>query len=202
MSEQFHDGSHLAEHLERLLKRRARAVAPVTVILGSSRRAGNTARLVDAVFRGEPAARIVDLSGYDIAPYDYGHRHGTDDFLPLARDMAESDVVVFATPVYWYAMSAQMKTFFDRLSDLTRMDKPLGRSLAGKTMFLLATSSSPSLPDGFETPFAETARYFGMTWGGALHAEMRDDGPLPPEAEARAARFADLIGRSLSAKAA
>ncbi len=201
MTDPFHDGSQALTHLENLLKRRSEnPPAAVTVLLGSSRRAGNTARLVEAAFRDAPA-RIVDLSGYDIAPYDYGNRHSTDDFLPIARAMAKSEAIVFATPVYWYAMSAQLKTFFDRLSDLTRVEKTLGRSLAGKTVFLIATSSSDALPDGFETPFAETARYFDMTWGGAFHARLAD-GPLPPEVEAEAARFAQRIAESLKARAA
>ncbi len=199
MIDPSHDGAAVALHLENLLKRRS-GPAPVTVILGTSRRAGNTARLVEAAFRDLPA-RIVDLSDYDIAPYDYGHRHHTDDFLDIARAAARSEAIVFATPVYWYAMSAQLKTFFDRLSDLTRAEKALGRSFAGKTAFLIASSSSNALPEGFETPFAETARYFGMEWGGALHARLAD-GPLPPAAEAEAASFAQRIAQSLKARAA
>ena len=41
-----------------------------------------------------------------------------DEFLKIIQAMIESDVIVFATPVYWYAMSGSMKIFFDRFSDL------------------------------------------------------------------------------------
>jgi len=81
--------------------------------------------------------------------------------------MARADVIVFASPVYWYSMSAQMKTFFDRLTDLTGGDlKPVGKSLAGKTMFVIAAGGSPATPDSFVRPFADTAGYFNMRWGG------------------------------------
>lgn len=40
---------------------------------------------------------------------------GVNDLLPAVRD---ADVLVFATPVYYYSMSGQLKTFLDRLNPL------------------------------------------------------------------------------------
>ncbi len=37
-----------------------------------------------------------------------------DDMQELGDKLIQSDVIVFATPVYFYAMTAQMKTFIDR----------------------------------------------------------------------------------------
>lgn len=167
--------------------------APALILLGSSRRRGNTRALVDAVLAEGLAARLVDLSDCRINPYDYNNRHEADDFLPLARAMTRAEAIVFATPVYWYAMSAQMKTFFDRLSDLTGAHKPLGKALAGKTAFALATSSSPEPPAAFEPVFADTAGYFDMHWGGLLHARMDDDRRLAPETQEAARLFAARI---------
>lgn len=193
----------MTEHLRRIFERRSwRAAAPVTVLLGTSRADGNTRRLVDAVFPRAGPARIVDLATLRIAPYDYAHRHETDDFLSVARAMAASDAVVFASPVYWYAMSAQMKTFIDRMSDLTETHKPLGRALKGKAAFALATSGGAGLPAHFEAPFADTARYFAMDWGGLHHAHFREPRALTAQMEADAARFADRIGKALMARAA
>jgi len=106
--------------------------------------------------------------------------------------MARADVIVFASPVYWYSMSAQMKTFFDRLTDLTGGDlKPVGKSLAGKPVFTIATGGSPSAPDSFVRPFADTAGYFNMRWGGLLYAQGA--GELPPETIQAAKNFAGRI---------
>ena len=55
--------------------------------------------------------------------------------------MVQYEQIIFATPIYWYAMSAQLKTFFDRMTDLLTIHKPLGRQLRkGKKMFLIACS--------------------------------------------------------------
>jgi multimeric flavodoxin WrbA len=42
------------------------------------------------------------------------------------------------TPVYWYTMSGIMKVFFDRFSDLLRIEKDLGRKLRGKSMAVIS----------------------------------------------------------------
>ncbi|MBB5518080.1 flavodoxin family protein [Amphiplicatus metriothermophilus] len=179
-----------------------RAAPPVAAVLGSARSDGNTRALVDAVFPRASAARVIDLNDLAIGPYDYAHRHEADDFLPLLRSLAQARAVVFATPVYWYSMSGRMKTFFDRLTDATGPHKPLGRALAGRRAFALVTSASEEAPPGFETPFAETARYFAMRWGGMLHVRFGEDRRLAPEAQVRAAAFADRIARALREDAA
>lgn len=162
------------------------------VILGTSRPDGNTRMLVDAAFPAG-AARIIDLADLVIAPYDYRNGSSADDFLAVARRMAEAPAIVFATPVYWYAMSAHMKTFVDRLTDLTKWEKPLGRSLGGKIAFLLATSASGAAPAGFEAVFAETARYFSMRWGGMLHAGFDEDRTLEAPVRRGAALFGETV---------
>jgi multimeric flavodoxin WrbA len=78
--------------------------------------------------------------------------------------MLACEHVVFATPVYWYAMSGIMKTLFDRLTDLPldEASRPTGRALAGRHTWLLATGTGEAPPPGFHEPFVRTAAYFGM----------------------------------------
>ena len=188
----MHDGGEYAEAWRRIFERRSSTPpAPTSTlgIVGTSRRDGNTAMLADAVFRRLPSSRLANLADFSVAPYDYDHRHGADDFIPLARLMAEAKTIVFATPVYWYAMSAQMKAFVDRLSDLTETHKPLGRALAARTVFVIATSTY-GMPAYFERPFAETADYFDMRWGGVLHERFDEDRVLTPDMDMRAQAFA------------
>ena len=131
----------------------------ILLILGSSLSKGNTYQLSQD-FSSLCDASIIDLNDYDISPWDYKHSNYNDDFIIVARLMQKVDVIVFATPVYWYAMSSQMKTFFDRLSDLVSghekvvANKTIGRSFANKETFLLTTGCDSSLPEGFEVPFA------------------------------------------------
>ena len=102
----------------------------VLSIFGSSRSDGNTRAALDAVLDGHES-EVIDLSDHEITPYRYDHSNQDDDFIPIAEKMAVADVLIFSTPVYWYAMSAQLKTFVDRFSDLLRIRKDLGRALAG-----------------------------------------------------------------------
>lgn len=194
----MHDGGEYAEWLRRVFERRSSALpAPASIlgIIGSSRRNGNTSLLTEAVFKHLDSSQLAELRDLTIAPYDYGHRHRADDFIPLARMMVQAKIIVLATPVYWYSMSAQMKAFMDRLTDLTETHKLLGRALAGRTVFVIATSTN-GLPTYFERPFAETAQYFNMRWGGLLHERFDQDRILTPAMETRANAFAQQIAAS------
>lgn len=143
------------------------------IVLGTSRRDGNTARAARIAF---PDDAITDLNDYAIAPYDYEHRYPEGDaYFGLAEQMTRSDDVVLATPVYWYAMSAQLKLFIDRWSDLITIRKDLGRALTGRRLWVLATSPESALPPGFEDVFRLTANYLAMTYSGAMHIECRTD---------------------------
>ena len=45
-----------------------------------------------------------------------------DDSNEIVQQMLESDVIVWATPVYYYSMSGQMKTLIDRANCLYNLD--------------------------------------------------------------------------------
>src|SRR5690606_29779141 len=132
------------------------------VIVASARRNSDTGAFVRAVFDRAEIEKI-DLLDHEIAPYKYDHNYPvTDGFLAIAAQCLQHDVIVFATPVYWYAMSGQLKIFFDRLTDLTETHKPIGKALLGKRIAVLAIGTDPTAPQGFEIPFKLTAKYFGM----------------------------------------
>ena len=174
--------------------------ARVAAVLGSARRDGHAARLLDAVLDGRPAQRF-DLAALRVGDYAYG-QSADDDFVAVARAVVEADAVVLATPVYWYAMSAPLKRFVDRLTDLVTVRKPLGRRLAGRTLWLVACGSDPALPEGFEVPFERTAAYFDMDYGGALYLAVHDEtapgaglaGAVPGGVAAEAAQQAAAFG--------
>ncbi len=163
-------------------------------LLGSSRAGGETARLLAAVLDHLDDSEMIDLSALAIGPYSYTNAHQGDDFLPLAQRMLKAHTLILASPVYWYAMSAQMKAFFDRLTDLTDPPyKVLGKQLAGKAIFTVATGGSPSAPASFVSPFEDTAGYFNMQWGGMLYRPGRD--ALSTDDLNAARDFAQIISR-------
>ena len=84
-------------------------------ILGSARSNGNTAAVLTRFLDGR-VCDVFDLLALQLAPFDYSQQYPPDGFLDLVRRMVEAPVVVFASPVYWYSVSAVMKAFIDRLS--------------------------------------------------------------------------------------
>ncbi len=207
------DGGELLEFLRRIFERRGeqqqkqtdrardRRPSRIVAILGSARQDGNTAALTHAVFRNFNDARVINLNDHVITPYDYHNEPSADDFLEIVKQMVEAEAIVFASPVYWYSMSGQMKIFFDRLTDLTDQYKSIGRALAGKSAFLIATSNTAEAPPSFEPPFADTARYFDMRWGGMIHFPMREPTSTVETRTNLANAFARRIENNLAAPA-
>lgn len=163
------------------------------VILGSARPDGETRKAVDIAFPAGSADLLV-LPEFIIGGYDYQHRNSNDAFSSIAEAMTSVDKIVFATPVYWYAMSAPLKFFFDRLTDLTENLKSQGKALAGKQVWVIATGTESVLPEGFEVPFRRTADYFAMNYRGASYLYTGSDEALRAQTSVTLAAFgADII---------
>lgn len=157
------------------------------VVLGTSRSDGNTRFAVERVL-AERSVKIVDLSQIAMSAYDYSHSNAGDEFLPFIEDIAAMQLWILATPVYWYTMSAQMKLFFDRLSDLVTIRMDLGRALRGKSMAVVASGSDNLLPESFDSPFRLTCENLNMNYVGVFYSQFeKNDRPSPSlDASARA----------------
>ena len=165
------------------------------IILGSSNSRGDTRKIVDAV-RKKVDADLIDLNDLMIGYFDYEFKNSGDDFLPVMREIVENyDLIIFATPVYWYTMSGIMKVFFDRISDLLKTEKELGRKVRGKGMAVVSCGSDEILANGFHMPFVETAMYLGMTYKGSCHSWVKN-GEIPKEVIGRL----EVFGQRLYAK--
>lgn len=142
----------------------------ILIIQGSARKNGNTNKIVNYI-QEKIDCDFIDLKGYTISNYDYDSRNKEDDFMPLMREVVEYDLIIFATPIYWYAMSGIMKTFFDRITDCLKIEKETGRKLRGKSMAMINCGSDKdsvlAIKDEFEMPFRETASYLGMDYKGS-----------------------------------
>lgn len=100
----------------------------ITVFYGSSRKNGNSELLAREVLKGFcfDALHLYDLN---IVPIE-DKRHDSEGFTVLHDDydliiqqILKSDVLVFATPIYWYSMSGSMKVMIDRLSQAIRDER-------------------------------------------------------------------------------
>ena len=97
----------------------------IIVLFGSPNRKGSTNILVEEFKRGAEEAghmvEVIDVCHADIHPcigcvacgYE-GPCVQKDDVEMIRHKLLASDMVVFATPLYYYGMSAQLKTVVDR----------------------------------------------------------------------------------------
>lgn len=140
------------------------------IIQGSARKDGETGKVV-SLLKKHSNWDSIDLLDYTISGYDYEHKNKEDNFIPLLRKIVNNyDLIILATPVYWYSMSSNMKVFIDRFSDLLTIEKDLGRSLKGKSLAVISSSNGNNLGNEFWLPFKETAKYLGMHYKGGYHA--------------------------------
>ena len=167
-------------------------------LFSSSRRVGNTGRLIDRIAL-ELTIEVIDLTTLRMSPYDYDHRNRNDDFEPLMKRVLAHDQIIFATPIYWYAMSPAMKVFFDRFSDLLELPDLLsaGRRLRGKNAYVVCTSVCEEPSAEFIGAFLETFNYLGMQFGGVAHVNCRD-GYLPAVHDSQALAFAALVREAVA----
>lgn len=90
-----------------------------------------------------------------------------DDVKQVIDRMIESDVIVFATPLYFFSASAQTKIVLDRMFSLYKWDNAAGTMetiLKGKMLVVIASAFEAEGLDVLEKPFAMTAEYSGMKY--------------------------------------
>ena len=97
----------------------------VAVIYGGNRPNGNTELLTDRVIDGVKAERIY-LGDFHIEPIidmrheKTGFQDRKDDYYTVINRILPHDIILFATPIYWYSMTGIMKNFIDRWSQMLR----------------------------------------------------------------------------------
>ena len=96
----------------------------------------------------------------------------SDDTEPIRQKMLHADVIVFATPIYYYEMSGQMKTLLDRSNPLYKSD------YAFRDIYLLsaAADDGPEVPERAITGLGgwiecfDKARFAGSVFMGGVDA--------------------------------
>ena len=118
----------------------------VIVISTSLRHGSNSDILADKFVEGAQAAgnevEKISLSGKEIqfcrgcmACHKLGHCAIKDDVNDIMAKVMEADVIVWATPIYYYEMSGQMKTLIDRMNTM------YGRDYKFRDVYLLTTAA-------------------------------------------------------------
>lgn len=108
-------------------------MSKILVISTSLRTHSNSEQLANEFVRGAQDSgnevEKISLKGKQIAFCrgclacgKLGHCAINDDAIDIAQKMQEADSICFATPIYYYDMSGQMKTLLDRCNSLFYKD--------------------------------------------------------------------------------
>ena len=104
-----------------------------------------------------------------------------DEAKPVLKKMALADVIVMATPLYFFGPSAQLKLVFDRMFSLYKWDNEadtMKTPLKGKTLVLIASAYENVGLDALEKPFEITADYTGMKFKSLLVPNAGESGDV------------------------
>jgi multimeric flavodoxin WrbA len=132
----------------------------IVFVQGSPRKLGNT-RAVTAVAMAsarDHGAEVVEIDATKLSFMTPGcagcqQCQRSEAFLCAFKDevaksvaaLPEYDVIVLATPLYWWSYSAQLKIFVDRMYSLSKISASGSHKslLSGKTLAILATAGGP-----------------------------------------------------------
>ena len=142
----------------------------IIVLQGSPNRNGSTALLADEFIRGAREAghtvERIDVAYADVAPctgclacgYEgaCAQSDGMDD---LREKLLAADMLAFATPLYYFSVSGQLKSFIDRFCAFSYSM----RSRRRKAAFLsVAWNDDDWTFDALDTYFTTLARYLRL----------------------------------------
>lgn len=157
----------------------------IITLLGSPRRRGNTAavlRAFEELIQPQHRAERINIVDYDVrgclgcdacqkVTDDPGCAQ-RDDAPAILRRMMDADLIVYASPVYCWAFSAQMKALLDRHYCMVKWQdgQKVNVLLRGKRAMLLATcggTNAAEEADLMQAMFEREMRYLEVEVVGA-----------------------------------
>ncbi|MDR3355504.1 MAG: flavodoxin family protein [Synergistaceae bacterium] len=180
----------------------------ITVILGSPRRGGNSELLASALSRGASEAgyktQNIRMHGLRIAGCIDCRRcwsNGThcflnDDMKEVYEALDGADVIVFASPLYFFSWTSQIKQAWDRL--LPYFHKNSKVDIRGRRAILLSTAgdNDESCFGGLRKTFELACSYCGWEIAGEVCAYgVYDAGAINEKGDWL--RRAEELGRNL-----
>lgn len=152
-------------------------MSKITVLIGSPRKNGNTEILanafIDGVNKQENTVEVISVTGKHVngctgCNFCYrDKRHNCvqkDDMLGIYEKLADAEVLVIATPVYFYGVSSQLKCIIDRLHN------PIRNTFKMKELVLLAVCADtiPTVFDSLISMYHAVLSYFSLRNGGMI----------------------------------
>ena len=148
----------------------------IIILMGSPNRNGSTGILVESFKKGAEEAghsvEVIDVCHADIHPcvgcikcgYE-GPCVQKDDVEMIRAKLLSSDMVVFATPLYYYGMSAQLKTVVDRFC---AYNSSLNRRHLKSALLTVAWNADDWTFDALESHYHTLVRYINLNDQGKI----------------------------------
>lgn len=165
----------------------------VAVIYGGTRPNGNTEILTEQAIQGIDVKKIF-LRDYniesieDLRHTDDGFHDINDDYNAIIDHILPYDVLIFATPIYWYSMSGTMKNFIDRWSQTMRDVKypDFKTKMSSKKAYVIAVGGDDPTLKGLPLiqQFQHIFNFMGITFDGYILGNGNKPGEILQDKEA------------------
>ena len=159
----------------------------ILILSGSPRRGGNTELLVEAFVKGASQkhhVEVVSVHDYKVNPCmgcnacfksENNACIQKDDMSLIYDKMAVADMLVIASPVYFYGLSAQLKAVIDRFHNPTRDTYHIKKT----ALLLVGAASLPELFDGILAQYRLCLNFFKLEDAGrVLVRGVKDKGDI------------------------
>ena len=148
----------------------------ILILSGSPRKGGNTDLMVDAFVKGASKlhnVEVVSVHDYKVAPCmgcnacfrnEGNNCVQNDDMTHIYDKMKDADVLVIASPVYFYGLSAQLKAVIDRCHN------PLRDTfhISSMALLLVGAATLPELFDSIVTQYQLCLNFFHLEDAGQV----------------------------------
>ena len=161
---------------EKGVYRRNDRMGRIVVLVGSMRKGGNTDLLAQAFVEGankNNTVEIVSVADYKVNPCigcnSCFTREGNqcfqkDDMAEIYKKLKVADMVVIASPVYFYGISAELKAIIDRLHTPMRNEFRV-KKLA---LMLVGAATLPELFDAIKLQYQLVLNFFHLEDAGMV----------------------------------
>ena len=159
----------------------------ILILSGSPRRGGNTELLVEALVKGASQkhhVEVVSVHDYKVNPCMgcnacFKNENNAciqkDDMCLIYDKMAVADMLVIASPVYFYGLSAQLKAVIDRFHNPIRDTYHIKKT----ALLFVGAASLPELFDGILAQYQLCLNFFKLEDAGrVLVRGVKDKGDI------------------------
>jgi NAD(P)H-dependent FMN reductase len=172
-------------------------MSKVVILVGSMRKGGNTEALAKSFADGAKIHNevvIISVADYNVNPCRgcnacYSNKDNTciqnDDMQKIYSELKDADVLVVASPVYFYGISSSLKAIIDRLHTPMRNTFKIRRL----GLLLVGATKVPNLFESIEAQYDSVLRFFELQDVGRILVNgVKDIGDITGNAALEEAR--------------